>query len=176
MSLLNAELRLPAWIIALAGLAVLALLFATHHYRELYGATAKALATLEGSVEMANKAAQDELERLTEERDREQARLNKLRADQEKKDAQAKDTIDRLASELANRPVRVRIVAASGQGGSCAPGQGAGSADDSAGDSAAATGLLPEENTRRLAAALIEVETLSAAYNSCRASLIPPDD
>ena len=116
----------------------------------------KDLARLQGQIEQQADQAGQTLARLTAERDEKQARLDRLAADQEKKDADAKAEIDRLAGELRDRPVRVHIVAR---------------AEDRAGDTGAADGILPPENTRRLGAALTEIETLSAAYSSCRAML-----
>ena len=134
----------------------------------------KDLARLQGMIEQQAEEAGQTLERLTAERDKKQAALNKAAADQERKDADAKAEIDRLAGELESRPVRVRIVTS--PAGSCsgsAAGDAAASAEDRAGDAGTADGVLPAENTRRLSAALSEVEILSAAYSSCRARLMP---
>ena len=134
----------------------------------------KDLARLQGMIEQQADQAEQTLERLTAERDKKQAALNKAAADQERKDADAKAEIDRLAGELESRPVRVRIVTS--PAGSCsgsAAGDAAARAEDRAGDAGAADGVLPAENTRRLSAALTEIETLSAAYSSCRARLMP---
>ena len=129
---------------------------------------------LAGQVEQQNQQAEQKLAELTAQRDIKQAALNKAAADQERKDADAKAEIDRLAGELRDRPVRVRIVTS--PAGSCsgsAAGDAAASAEDRAGDTGATDGVLPAENTRRLSAALTEIETLSAAYSSCRSRLIP---
>ena len=129
---------------------------------------------LAGQVEQQNQQAERKLAELTAQRDIKQAALNKAAADQERKDADAKAEIDRLAGELESRPVRVRIVTS--PAGSCsggAAGDAAASAEDRAGDAGTADGVLPPENTRRLSAALTEIETLSAAYSSCRARLMP---
>lgn len=134
----------------------------------------KDLARLRGQIEQQADQAGQTLARLTAERDKKQARLDRLAADQERKDADAKAEIDRLAGELESRPVRVRIVTS--PAGSCsggAAGDAAASAEDRAGDAGTADGVLPAENTRRLSAALTEIETLSAAYSSCRSRLIP---
>lgn len=131
---------------------------------------------LAGKVEQQNTEAAKRLKDLTEQRDEKQAKLDQQARDQEKKDADAKTEIDRLAGELESRPVLVRIVTTTAPGGRCsgsAAGEAASSAEDRPGDAGSASGLLPPENTRRLNAALSEVETLSAAYNSCRARLLP---
>lgn len=131
------------------------------------------LGELSGSVEQQNTQAQATLDRLTRERDEKQAELDQQAEDQEKKDAAAKAEIDRLAGELERRPFRVRVVT---QAGSCDRGAaGEGAADTAGGDrdTGPAYGVLPPENTRRLDAALIEVETLSRAYSQCRARLLP---
>lgn len=137
----------------------------------------KDLARLQGMIEQQAEEAGQTLERLTAERDKEQARLDRLAAEQGSKDADAKAEIERLAGELRDRPIRVRYVTApSGAGSGGAASQAAVSPGDSAGDATAATGVLPESNTQRLGVALTEVETLSAAYNSCRSVLVANTD
>ena len=131
----------------------------------------KDLARLQGMIEQQAEEAEQTLERLTAERDKKQAALNKAAADQERKDADAKAEIERLAGELRDRPVRVRIVAQAGNCSGSAAGDAAARAEDRSGDTGTADGILPPENTRRLGAALTEIETLSAAYSSCRAML-----
>ena len=177
MNVLNIELKVPVWLIGMVAVLVLAMGLCTYHYRTVYQATDKALMALEGSVEQANETAAAELARLTAERDEKQARLDKQAKDQEKKDDEARTEIARLADELERRPIRVRYVTApsrpSGGGAGSHP---AGSADDSARDATAGTGVLPAENSRRLGIALTEVETLSAAYNSCRSMLVANTD
>ena len=133
----------------------------------------KELARLQGMIGQQADQAEQTLERLIAERDKKQAALNKAAADQERKDADAKAEIDRLAGELRDRPVRVRIVAQAGSCSGSAAGDAAARAEDRAGDAGTADGVLPAENTRRLSAALSEVEILSAAYSSCRARLMP---
>lgn len=177
MNVWNVELKVPAWLAAMVAVLIVALALGTYHYQAVYQATDKALMALEGSVKQANETAAAELERLTAERDERQARLDKQAEDQEKKDADAKAEIERLAGELRDRPIRVRYVTAtSGAGSGGAASQAAVSPGDSAGDATAATGVLPESNTQRLGVALTEVETLSAAYNSCRSVLVANTD
>ena len=131
----------------------------------------KELARLQGMIGQQADQAEQTLERLIAERDKKQAALNKAAADQERKDADAKAEIDRLAGELRDRPVRVRVVAQAGSCSGSAAGDAAAPAADRAGDTGTADGILPPENSRRLGAALTEIETLSAAYSSCRAML-----
>ena len=133
----------------------------------------KDLARLQGMIEQQADQAEQTLARLTAERDKKQAAMNKAAADQERKDADAKAEIERLAGELRDRPVRVRVVAQAGDCSRGAAGDAAARAEDRAGDAGTADGVLPAENTRRLSAALSEVEILSAAYSSCRARLMP---
>ena len=133
----------------------------------------KDLARLQGMIEQQAEEAEQTLERLTAERDKKQAALNKAAADQERKDADAKAEIERLAGELRDRPVRVRVVAQAGDCSRGAAGDAAARAEDRTGDAGTADGILPPENSRRLSAALTEIETLSAAYSSCRSRLIP---
>lgn len=129
----------------------------------------KDLARLQGMIEQQADQAGQTLARLTAERDEKQARLDRLATEQESKDADAKAEIERLAGELRDRPVRVRIVAGDCSRG--AAGDAAARAEGRSGDTGTADGILPPENTRRLGAALTEIETLSAAYSSCRAML-----
>lgn len=142
-------------------------------YQSGKGAAGKDLARLQGMIEQQADQAGQTLARLTAERDAKQAKLDKQAKDQEKKDADAKAEIERLAGELRDRPVRVRIVAQAGGCSRGTAGDAAARAEDRAGDTGAADGVLPPENTRRFSAALTEIETLSAAYSSCRARLMP---
>lgn len=166
--------KLREWIVgALLSVAVVALLVGMGHVAGR-ASMLREYGELAGQVEQQNRQAEQKLAELTAERDMKQAALDKAAADQERKDADAKAEIDRLAGELESRPVRVRIV--TGPAGSCsgsAAGNAAASTEDRAGDAGPAYGVLPAENTRRLSAALSEVETLSAAYSSCRARLAP---
>ena len=124
---------------------------------------------LAAEVKSSNRAAAAELERLTAQRDKKQAELNAAYQKQEEADRAAQTEIERLTAELASSAVSVRIEA-----GACSDGAGgraAASAGDNSRDPATASGLLPKSNSRRLAAALAEVEQLSAAYASCRQQL-----
>ena len=127
---------------------------------------------LEAAVRQQKNLATERLAELTAERDRKQAELDKSAKEQEDKDREAKTEIERLAGELADRPVRVRYVTTAGQCGGGPDTDPATAAGAGAGSAAPAYGVLPEPNSRRLGAALKEVETLSAAYNSCRARLL----
>ena len=164
MKALASEIATVVLMLALAGLV---------GYLSGKESAGKDLARLQGMIEQQAEEAEQTLERLTAERDKKQAALNKAAADQERKDADAKAEIERLAGELRDRPVRVRVVAQAGDCSRGAAGDAAASAEDRAGDAGTADGVLPAENTRRLSAALSEVEILSAAYSSCRARLMP---
>lgn len=126
---------------------------------------------LVSDVEDRNAEAAALLDDLTAQRDHLQAEMAITAKLQEEKDAKAIAEIDRLGDELRNRPIRVRIAEAGNCSGS-ATSDAATAADSGAGSAAETYGLLPEENTRRLGTALTEVEILSAAYNSCRATLM----
>jgi hypothetical protein len=162
------QLKLIAGVIM--GLAVLAVVLVALHYRHLYHASQEDLAKLELQVKQQQERAATRLQDLTDLRDREQARVNQQAKEQEQKDEQAQAEIARLSNELRDRPVRVRVTRGACGGG--AQGDAAAAADPGAGDDAAAYGVLPPENTRRLADAIAEVETLNAAYRSCRARLL----
>ncbi|EQB8420449.1 hypothetical protein ACYUS5_004581, partial [Pseudomonas aeruginosa] len=71
---------------------------------------------LAGQVRQQREQADAKLAELTAQRDMKQAALNKAAADQERKDNDAQAEIARLAGELRDRPVRVRIVPAAGGG------------------------------------------------------------
>ncbi len=105
----------------------------------------KDLARLQGMIEQQAEEAEQTLERLTAERDKKQAALNKAAADQERKDADAKAEIDRLAGELRDRPVRVSVVAQAGSCSGSAAGDADARAEDRTGDAGTADGILPAE-------------------------------
>lgn len=69
---------------------------------------------LAGQVRQQREQADAKLAELTAQRDMKQAAPNKAAADQERKDNDAQAEIARLAGELRDRPVRVRIVPAAG--------------------------------------------------------------
>lgn len=135
-------------------------------------APALKLEELRGQISQQSSQAKVTLDQLTKERDEKQALFDAKAKQQEETDNAAKLEIARLADELASRPVRVRVVTASGACGGSTAGNSAGSAEAGAGNTSSASGLLPESNSRRLRAAVAEVETVSAAYSSCRKRLL----
>lgn len=167
---MNTELRQTLFMLialAVTGLAVFGMGYALGSK-----APALKLEELRGQISQQSSQAKVTLDQLTKDRDEKQAALDRQAELQEGKDDAAKDEIARLADELANRPVRVRVVTASGACGGSAPGDTSTDAKAGAGNDASASGLLPESNSRRLRAAIAEVETLSAAYRSCRSYLV----
>lgn len=161
-------------IAAIAGMAIVAvLLFSAVTYRHLYHSAADELRALRDDVQRKNAEATRKLADLTAQRDRRQIELNHAAAEQERKDDHAQAEIARLTDELRARPVRVRIIPGGGCGGGAAS-HPATAAEAGTGNSGPAYGLLPHENSQRLADAIAEVETLSAAYASCRDSLLNP--
>lgn len=126
---------------------------------------------LMGAVKQQKNLAMERLIELTAERDQKQRALDRAAKEQESKDRDAKNEIQRLAGELADRPVRVRIVTEPRQCGGGPASDTATTASAGAGSGTQASGLLPESNTKRLGAALTEIERLSAAYTSCRNTL-----
>lgn len=131
-------------------------------------AATEELENLKGKIQQQAAQAEKTLAELTKDRDKKQAVLDAQAKQQEENDHVAKDEIARLTHELASRPIRVRVVTASGACSGSAASDRATSTTDSAGNPASASGLLPESNSRRLRAAIAEIETLSAAYSSCR--------
>ena len=146
----------------------------TWHYHGAYQSKSETLATLQQSVANQNQEAAIKLKALTAERDAKQAALNKQAKEQGVKDAIAQNGIARLNEQLRTSTVRVRVIPTSRVSSGSTTSDEATAAANRAADDTEASGVLPESNTRRLADALTEVETLSAAYNSCRALELPP--
>lgn len=140
-------------------------------YTQGVRSSSEKLENLRGRVSQQEKQAKEALDKLTLERDAKQALLDKQAQLQEEKDNAAKLEIKRLANELGNRPIRVRVATQSSQCDHSAGSDTPSNADNSAGNTSAASGLLPESNSRRLRAAIEEIETLSAAYSSCRSAI-----
>lgn len=135
-------------------------------------AATEELENLKGKVQQQTAQAEKALADLTIDRDKKQAALDAQAKQQEETDNAAKFEIVRLASELERRPIRVRVVTEGGACGGSAASDTATSATDSTRNSASTSGLLPESNSRRIRAAIAEIETLSAAYRACRGRLL----
>ena len=127
------------------------------------------LAGLKGKSSQQTEQAEATLLAITKEVEEKEAKRNAQAVLQEEQDNAAKNEIIRLTHELANRPVRVRIITESGACSSSSSGAAATNGQDSDRYATESSVLLPESNSKRLRAALADVETLSAAYNSCRA-------
>lgn len=160
-----------ALLITTAMIIALTAAFAGGYLQGGRAATEK-LENLKGKVEQQTVQAEKILADLTEDRDKKQAALDAQAEQQEETDNAAKLEIARLASELERRPIRVRIVTESGACSGSAASNHATNTTDSAGNQASTSGLLPESNSRRLRAAIAEVETVSSAYSSCRKRLL----
>lgn len=149
---------------------------ATWHYRALAKTTGLALQVQNAAVVATNTAAQRLLEQRTKERDAKQAELDKRAEAQEKTDEKAVTQIAADDQRQRSAPVVVRVRdctrdAGSGSGGPA--GGAAAAAGAGAEDASSASGVLSKEGARRLADALNEIEKMSAAYSSCRTTLIP---
>jgi hypothetical protein len=155
---------------------VVVLGLATWGYRTQLKATSFALATQSTAIVQQNLAAAALLKTRTAERDAKQAELDRRATAQEKTDGKAVVQISADDKLQRAAPVRVRVQNcardAGGSGGRAAGG-GAGPSQAGAGDAGPASGVLPEAGARRLADALTEIETMSAAYSSCRARVLP---
>lgn len=150
---------------------VVVLGLSTCSYRRMFKATDYALTTQNAAIERNNRAAKDLLNARTAERDALQAKLNERAAAQEKTDGKAVTQIAADDHLQRSAPVRVRVrdcARDAGSSGGGAPGQAAPAAEAGAGDAGPASGVLSEAGARRLADALTEIETMSAAYASCR--------
>ncbi len=169
MALLT-DLKAIALYILAALVVVLGL--STWQYRRMFRASDYALTTQTDAIKARNAEANRRLIQLTNERDGKQAELDKRRAAQEKNDATAVTQVAADDRRQRAAPVVVRVrectsdarVSGGGAAGPVAAGAGPGPADQSS-----ASGVLPDAGARRLADALTEIETLSAAYASCRA-------
>lgn len=166
---------LNTWAVAILLVLTLLLAWTTDHYRKQAHTNATQLTELRAAVAAQNQTAARQLEELTRQRDARQAQLDALHLAQEQHDAETTQQIARLEHELATRPVRVRIAASPA---ACGPG-GAGAADhatahpDAGAANASEThGLLPAGNAARLGAVIAEMETINAAYASCRSRLL----
>lgn len=162
---------------ALMALAVLAFVLglSTWSYRTQAKASSFALATQNKAIEMQNEAANRRLIHLTNERDAKQAELDRRAAAQEKTNEKAVAQIGVDDKRQRAAPVRVRVLNCTGDagsGGGGAPGEATAAAGAGAEDAGAASGVLSKAGARRLADALTEIETLSAAYSSCRLKLL----
>lgn len=163
------------WAVAALVLLCLALSWAADHYRKQVTARDAELGRLSAAIERQNAQAAQTLATLTAQRDAAQARLNILFQQQETADAAAQQEIDRLRNDLEQRPVRVRLVPQSADSrgsGSGAAGNACAAAHVGTADAAQTHGLLPAGNSQRLGAVIAEVETINAAYASCRARLM----
>lgn len=169
------DLKTPLLYVLAVLVVVLGL--ATWHYRGQAKVSGLALKVQSSAIVTMNKAAADLLKRRTAERDALQAELDKRRAAQENTDEKAVSQIAADDRSQRSVPVRVRVLDCTrdaGRSGGSAAGEAARPADAGAADAGAASGVLPADGARRLADALKEIETMSAAYGSCRATLIPP--
>ena len=163
-----------SWLLALELLLCLVLGLGMQHFKAKAQQVGDELRELQASVQVQNRKAKAELDRLMAERNAAQAQLDQVYQQQEKADDQAVQEIARLTGELEQRPVRVRIVASSttcGAGSGGPAGDQATAANSGAADDTQTYGLLPESNSRRLGAVIAEAETINAAYASCRAVL-----
>jgi hypothetical protein len=165
---------------ALYVLAVLVVVLglATWGYRTQLKAVSFGLATQSTAIVQQNLAAAALLKTRTAERDALQKKLNERAAEQEITDGNATQLITADDRQQRAAPVRVRLrncTRDAGSGVRGAAGGGAGPADAGAADTSSGGGVLSKAAAAagRLADALNEVETMSAAYASCRASLIP---
>ncbi|MDP9895369.1 membrane protein implicated in regulation of membrane protease activity [Variovorax boronicumulans] len=149
---------------------------ATWGYRTQLKATSFALATQSTAIVQQNLAAAALLKTRTAERDAKQAELNKRAEAQEKTDGKAVAQIGADDKLQRAAPVRVRVqncTSDAGGGGGSAAGGAAATTEAGAADPSSASGVLSKAAAGRLADALNEVETMSAAYASCRARLLP---
>jgi hypothetical protein len=168
---MNALTDLKAILIYILAALVVVLGLSTWQYRRMFKATDFALTTQNTAIKQQNKTAEDLLKQRTDERDALQKKLDERAAAQEKTDEKAVDQIAVDDKRQRVAPVRVRVhdcTRDAGPRGGGAPGGAAATAKAGTGDADAASGVLPEAAARRFADALKEVETMSAAFSSCK--------
>lgn len=129
------------------------------------------LSKLKGQMAQQQEQAEIELKKAQDQTRVLHEKAAQTLKNQEKKDREALSQINDLQRALAGQPIRVRYQAASGASGNCAARTQDESTRTGTANRTEASGLLPRFNTQRLAAAIAEIETLSAAYSSCRATL-----
>lgn len=149
-------------------IALLTILFAIFSLG--YAVGMKKYYTLLGQAKQQELQLKADYKKAQKEVEKKQKELNKIAQQQSKKDEQAKIQIKNLTNELTNQLVRVRVQP---EANKCSRAGASTNKDtaDSEGNRSEAYGLLPEINTKRLARAIEEVETLSAAYSSCKNTL-----
>lgn len=167
-SLKTAALYILAALVVVLGLA-------TWGYRTKLKAVSFALATQSTAIVQQNLAASALLKTRTAERDAKQAELNERAAAQEKTDGKAVAQIGADDKQQRSVPVRVRVLDCTrdaGRSGGGSASEAATATGAGAEDTSSASGLLSKAAAGRFADALTEVETLSAAYASCRTRLL----
>jgi hypothetical protein len=163
---------LKAILIYILTALVLVLGLSTWQYRRMFKATDFALTTQNDAIKAQNKTAADLLKQRTAERDALQIKLDARAAAQGKTDEKAVGQIATDDKRQRAAPVRVRVHNCTRDAGPSSGGAPSGVAarpEAGTGDAGAASGVLPEAAARRFADALKEVETMSAAFSSCKA-------
>lgn len=166
--------RLAAWSSIVLLLLCLALAWAANRLHDQAQAARTELFALQQQIKQQNDQAAQTLKNLTAQRDAQKARADAAFDRQEASDAANQQEIARLADELERRPVRVRIItqpATSGASSDRADSRAAAIAKPGGADPAQTLGVLPERNSQRLAGLITEIETINAAYTSCRSRL-----
>jgi hypothetical protein len=140
----------------------------TWYYQGRYQSTRDELLILKHNVKQQSDNSKAMLKALTAERDAKQLIINQKIKNQDKEDAQKLRDITN--TKLHTVSVRIKPNA------SVCPNSAAGGAQNTSTgttDTTATAGLLSDTNTRQLEQAIVEIETMSAAYSSCRATLMP---
>lgn len=165
-------MALKDWIIVGLAIALLTALGTGWVYKGRYDAVSLALDNQNEAVKRRNDEARTKLLAMTRERDDAQLAVNAMKSDIETMKKEFQDAMDKDRPAGAPAPVvRVRVVQASCDAGGSGGAPTSGFAGEGQGrDSAAGTSvrLLPEGNSRRLDAALNDVELLSRDFNTAR--------
>ena len=159
---------------ALMALALLVVVLglSTWEYRRMFKATDFALALQNNAIKAQNTAAEQLLKKRTAERDALQKKLDERAAAQEKTDEKAVGQINADDKQQRAVPVRVRVLnytCDAGSRGGGAPGEATATAGAGAEDAGAAGGVLAKEADELIKRDINAIETLQAAFNSCKA-------
>lgn len=143
------------------------------HYKTRASALSFALDTQNTAIEAQNREAERKLRDLTAERDILKRVIDERAAAQRKIDGQAKTQIASDDARAAAVSVSVRCSAgpARPRGDGGASKEGAATAARG-GDAVASSGILAPEADRRFKRSVSEIETLQAAFNSCKQTLL----
>lgn len=141
------------------------------YYHHAYETQHDAYVILQNDVKTQNEQATAKYKQLLADNEAKQLQIDNQFKKQVTQDDQAKKDISSIVSNVAVSPIRVRYVArASRCNSDSADSAKTPDAAISATDTSTTDGVLPQLNSERLASAIGEIETLNAAFASCKAT------